>query len=156
MDPSVLVAATALVASVITAFLALRGKRGETRVSDDANLRDDQRELIGELRLDSTTNREARINLQKEVDRLRKEMREVVVALEKELDVLRRELEQTRIELEQERLARRAGEAGLQAEHQSRTAGASEIAARQAGDQARQDVHDEIPPHPHGAPEESP
>lgn len=151
-DPTIVLAIIALISSFIAAAFAFRGKKGETKTVDDANLRDDQRELIVELRLDSITNREARISLEKEVDRLRKDMRDVIEMFEKKLTALRDELEQTRVELEQERVARRAGEAGWLAEHQARTAGIAELGARQAGEQARQDIHDEPGPHPHSVP----
>lgn len=139
MDPTFIVAALALAGSGIAGFFALRGQRVQAKVSDDANLRDDQREFIAELRSEKAVERDHREKLELEVERLRLEIVR-----------LRLELERTRAELEQERQARRAGDAGLQAEHQSRTAGSTEIHARQAGDQARQDIHDETEPKPHG------
>lgn len=57
---SLAVAVIALIASGVAALAQLLTKRGETRVLDDANLRDDQREYIRVLQED---NRDLRIRV---------------------------------------------------------------------------------------------
>lgn len=139
MEPGVIVGGFALAAAVVSGLLSFRSTKGTNKITNDANLRDDQlafiKELKGsitELKEENMKGRETRNKLDLEIERLHEE-----------IDRLRFMLEQTRTELAEERQARRAGDAGLQAEHQSRSAGSTEIQARQAGDQARQDVHDE-------------
>ena len=105
MDPTIVVSAGALIVSTIGAYFALRGKKAEVRVVDDANLRDDQREFIKVLRSSEAEQRERGIALEAEIQRLRTEM-----------TALREDLAQTRADLAAERSARRAGEAAGAAE----------------------------------------
>lgn len=72
MDPATLVAIFALVGSLITGIVTLIGKRGSDKVSDDANLRDDQRLFITELRQEIIDNRNERDALRDRVHELDK------------------------------------------------------------------------------------
>ena len=58
MNAASWLAVGALLVSALSAGFSLLGKRGEVRVTDDANLRDDQREFIAMLRADSSEMRE--------------------------------------------------------------------------------------------------
>lgn len=50
---SLVIAIVALLGSGVAALAQMLGKRGETRVTNDANLRDDQREYISVLQKDN-------------------------------------------------------------------------------------------------------
>jgi cell division protein FtsB len=65
----------AAAALIVSPLCALFGKRGETRVTDDANLRDDQREFITTLRQDNNELRERVALLEREDGQKSKRLR---------------------------------------------------------------------------------
>lgn len=113
MDPSLIIAIAALVGGPVGGYFALRGKRGDQKVTVEANLTVGQQAFID--RLDKANIEQAgRIReMNVEIDALKRqvyELQQKFDAAEDKLGATYEELTQTRAELEAEREARRAGE----------------------------------------------
>lgn len=126
IDPALGVALVGLVSAMGAAAIALRSKKIEvgsvdlagvraTIVAENESLRRDNRDLRSEV-----------VALDANISSLRSEIRELTL-----------DLDQTRRDLALERRRRRAGDAGLAAEHKSADAGQNRQQSRQAGRDAR-------------------
>lgn len=133
IDTSLIVAVLGLGSTVGVAAIALRSKKIEVGSTDISKFRTDLVSMNKSLSEQNDQLSSQNVGLRGEISQLNNE----VAGLRVDIREFQLDLDQTRSELAAEKRARRAGDAGMSAEHKSQNDGGSRTQARQAGRKAR-------------------